>query len=742
MTDTPALTADQLVRHEAFVQAIARALLGDEARAQDVVQETWLTALRRSPDRAGSTRAWLGRVARNLALDDRRSAQRRATREQLVARAEAIESVDESYARLSVQRDVVDAVLGLREPYRSVVMLRFFQELDANAVAERLGRSAATVRSQQSRALGLLRESLDGKYGGDEALWVSVLLPLAATGQATKSVGLTSLASPAVIAVLATAVGCAGLLFALRVQAPDSIPPVLHASSIAPPPQSPDPVPAVGAVALATTPAIERRTALEAPAQDANDVSGPQSLDGRTIEELRELAAQTQAAIEAELLTPDPAIVAAETGWTDLPDTGICRMVDRSFADANLGGALVTRGAGAYYSFANRDHSYDASPDLEYQSGYFSSGFYGISIGLVAWIGDLPLDALPTSATPIPSAIPESQRAAWETLWRPISEADAAHNSTFREETSAFQRRVKRTTAPMTYIVRACLQNEHDHLVAFRVLDDDEHTVTLGWRILHTWPTPGDRPRGAGTQRNRKETPVVPDWLAELSLAQLMQRLSLIRDQAAPLLFDVPDELRAQHAGLVDDAVPTRGSTSGFSRILHRGEWSGLTSMREGGAYYSFSTGSNAFDGVSDLCLEQYRLSVVQSGHLSSLIDLGAIPAAGLRSVLTGTAPPGLDEQTKAAWDFLHTVQADPSLTDQWGRRSLSEQDAARAKELGMNHRGANAAVGHVYLMRTMLSQHADQLVVFAVIGENAAGYSLAWRVLRTWPVPLLPQGR
>lgn len=741
MTNTQCLTAEQLVRHEGFVHAIARALLGDEARAQDVVQETWLTALRKAPDRVESTRAWLGRIARNLALDDRRAAERRFAREQRVARAEVIESAELSYARLSVQRDVVDAVLSLREPYRSVVLLRFFQDLDSDEVAKRLERSPATVRSQQSRALGLLRESLDGKYGGDEALWMTALMPLAAASQATKSFGLSSVGTSMVIGLLATAAGCAGLLFALRLQTPDPAPAVLHAGANAPAPQLPDAaIPA--ALALGTTRGTERRAAVEPIARGSDDDSESRSLEGRTLEELRHLATQTQAAIEAELLTPDPAIVAAQDSWIDLPNTGICRLVDRTFADTHLEGALATRGSGAYYSFANRHHSYDASPDLEFQAMRFSSGFYGRSIGLVAWIGDVPLESLPTSAEPIPSVIPESQRFAWERLWRPISMDDTAHDSAYREETQSLRRGVEVTTDPMTYLVRACLLDEHDHLVAFRVLGFDAHTVTIGWRILSAWPAPGDRFREAFDPRDLPQLPEVPGWLAQLSLDELLLRLADIREQAAPLLFDVPDGLRAQYASLVDTAVPTAGSKSGFARILHRGEWDGMTSVREGGAYYSFSTCSNSFNDQPELCLEQNRLSGVQHGHLSPLIDLGAIPFDALGAVMSGTAPPDLDPTTRAAWDFLHTVQADPALTDPWGRRSLSETDTARAKELGISHRGAKAFVGHAYLLRTLLSQDADQLVVFAVIGEDLAGYSFVWRVLQTWPVPPAPQSR
>ena len=71
------LTADALLQHEPFVRAVVRGLLTDEARVQDVLQETWLTALRRPPRDAGALRSWLARVASNLAKDSHRGRSRR-----------------------------------------------------------------------------------------------------------------------------------------------------------------------------------------------------------------------------------------------------------------------------------------------------------------------------------------------------------------------------------------------------------------------------------------------------------------------------------------------------------------------------------------------------------------------------------------------------------------------------------------------------------------------------------------
>jgi len=199
-------SAEALLQHEPFVRALVRGLLADESRVQDIVQETWLTAITRPPARGSSLRAWLGTVASNLVRDSHRRRARRQMREQEASREEALESVDESYQRMAAQRDVVDVVLALEEPYRSVLVLRYFQDLSNDEIGQRLGRSAATVSSQISRAHELARKALDKKYGEDREAWSVPLLPLLA--RRVESVGSVPLLGGLVAAtVLAASVG-------------------------------------------------------------------------------------------------------------------------------------------------------------------------------------------------------------------------------------------------------------------------------------------------------------------------------------------------------------------------------------------------------------------------------------------------------------------------------------------------------------------------------------------------------
>ena len=53
------LVIERLLQHEGWVRALARSLVEDEHRVDDVVQKTWLAALERPPRKEGAVRAWL-----------------------------------------------------------------------------------------------------------------------------------------------------------------------------------------------------------------------------------------------------------------------------------------------------------------------------------------------------------------------------------------------------------------------------------------------------------------------------------------------------------------------------------------------------------------------------------------------------------------------------------------------------------------------------------------------------------
>jgi len=171
---------DQLVAHHAWMRRIARSLVLDDSEADDVVQEAWLKASQTPPEKPGALRAWLATVVRNAAKQLARGEGRRDKRELAVARSEALPSTSELVARAESRRILLDATLGLTEPGRSTILLRFYEGLPPREIAKRQGVPVETVRSRVRRALAEMRSSLDGTHGGNRSAWAMALLPLAA----------------------------------------------------------------------------------------------------------------------------------------------------------------------------------------------------------------------------------------------------------------------------------------------------------------------------------------------------------------------------------------------------------------------------------------------------------------------------------------------------------------------------------------------------------------------------------
>ncbi len=170
---------DELLEHRSWATRLARSLLRDPSAADDVVQQTWIAALRRPPKRGRPVRGWLAGVIRNEARQHHRGEGRRKQRETRVAASKGhLPPAHEIAAKVEMQRLLAQAVLELDEPYATAVMLRYFEGLSAAEIARKRGVPAATVRSWLQRGLDKLRVALDRRHGGDRRSWQLALVPL------------------------------------------------------------------------------------------------------------------------------------------------------------------------------------------------------------------------------------------------------------------------------------------------------------------------------------------------------------------------------------------------------------------------------------------------------------------------------------------------------------------------------------------------------------------------------------
>lgn len=163
-----------------WLRDLARHLVRDPAAADDLAQETLLAALEVPPPDAADVhrlRAWLRRVAINLAhLSTRRTLRRRA-REERVAQNDRLDSAADLVLRDALRVRVSEAIGSLEEPYRSTVRLRYYEGASTADIALRMGTTDNAVRKRLFRARTKLRASLDAVHRGDRLAWFSGLLP-------------------------------------------------------------------------------------------------------------------------------------------------------------------------------------------------------------------------------------------------------------------------------------------------------------------------------------------------------------------------------------------------------------------------------------------------------------------------------------------------------------------------------------------------------------------------------------
>jgi RNA polymerase sigma-70 factor, ECF subfamily len=171
-------------RYRNYLHLLAQGQMGRHLRAKceasDIVQQTLLEAHR---DFAGfqgvheaELLAWLRRILAHNLLN---LARHFATRQRDAAREVSLEQVQQGLDRSSLNLGrcldagtptpsqlvargeaairLADTLARLPEDYRTVLVLRVFEGLSAEEVAERMGRSAGAVRMLQMRALAALK---------------------------------------------------------------------------------------------------------------------------------------------------------------------------------------------------------------------------------------------------------------------------------------------------------------------------------------------------------------------------------------------------------------------------------------------------------------------------------------------------------------------------------------------------------------------------------------------------------
>jgi RNA polymerase sigma-70 factor (ECF subfamily) len=146
-----------------YLRRFARALTGDAALADDLVQDCIERALRKQHlfDETRKLRTWLFTIMRNLYISDlRRSARDIFDKsvDEMFSGEDAVKPEQES--RLAMA-DVAIALDRLPAAHREVLLLVALEDMSYREVAEIIGVPVGTVMSRLSRARGSLRTMLE-----------------------------------------------------------------------------------------------------------------------------------------------------------------------------------------------------------------------------------------------------------------------------------------------------------------------------------------------------------------------------------------------------------------------------------------------------------------------------------------------------------------------------------------------------------------------------------------------------
>ena len=150
-------------RHVVRVYRHIYYMVGNTAEAEDLTAQAFLQAweaIERYEIRGAPFVSWLLRIAHNLAVSYLRSRREGAQLPDTLVDQGSQRNPEEAIHKQMEGERVREAISGLRDEQRQVIMLRFVEDLEYREVAEIVGKSVAAVRVIQHRALNALRKQM------------------------------------------------------------------------------------------------------------------------------------------------------------------------------------------------------------------------------------------------------------------------------------------------------------------------------------------------------------------------------------------------------------------------------------------------------------------------------------------------------------------------------------------------------------------------------------------------------
>lgn len=149
-------------QYENLVFSICYRMTQDYFAAQDITQETFLSAFRHASDFDGTNeKAWLCRIASNKCVDYLRNAGRRQIPTEDEMMPETVSYLgrpEEETLESEVRQQLLDACRSLSPPYDKVAEDYFYLEKKAETIAREQAQNVKTIQTRIYRARNMLRE--------------------------------------------------------------------------------------------------------------------------------------------------------------------------------------------------------------------------------------------------------------------------------------------------------------------------------------------------------------------------------------------------------------------------------------------------------------------------------------------------------------------------------------------------------------------------------------------------------
>ncbi|HUV62796.1 MAG TPA: sigma-70 family RNA polymerase sigma factor [Sedimentisphaerales bacterium] len=139
--------AELIERYEAPLRYFVNRLSGNAEMAEDILQDTWLTVIRRicSLKKPEALPAWLYRIARNKVYQQLRTKRKPSELDESTAVADYAD--DEVFSPDDAEK-VHRCLKELRPEHKEVLMLRFLEQMSYQQMSEVLNCNLGTVKSR------------------------------------------------------------------------------------------------------------------------------------------------------------------------------------------------------------------------------------------------------------------------------------------------------------------------------------------------------------------------------------------------------------------------------------------------------------------------------------------------------------------------------------------------------------------------------------------------------------------